>query len=60
MHVPAQGDRLITIEETANLYGISRNHLMNGANQLTRAGCLKARQMNWTPLVEPWGVGFKV
>ena len=42
MYAAAQGDRLITIEETANVYGISRNHLMKVANQLTRAGYLKA------------------
>jgi Rrf2 family nitric oxide-sensitive transcriptional repressor len=35
-------DRLITIEETAVLYGISRAHLMKVANQLTRAGYLRA------------------
>ncbi|WP_183750333.1 Rrf2 family transcriptional regulator [Pseudochelatococcus contaminans] len=35
-------DRLITIEETADLYGISRHHLMKVANQLTQAGFLKA------------------
>ena len=32
MYAAAQGDRLITIEETADLYGISRNHLMKVAN----------------------------
>ncbi len=42
MFAAARGDRLITIEETANLYGISRAHLMKVANQLTRAGFLKA------------------
>lgn len=42
MYAAAQGDRLITIEETADLYGISRAHLMKVANQLTRAGYLKA------------------
>ncbi len=36
------GDRLITIEETAKVYGISRAHLMKVANLLTRAGYLKA------------------
>jgi len=42
MYAAAQGDRLITIEETAELYGISRTHLMKVANQLTRAGFLRA------------------
>ena len=38
----ARGDELITIEETAKAYGISRTHLMKVANQLTRSGYLKA------------------
>jgi Rrf2 family nitric oxide-sensitive transcriptional repressor len=42
MYAAAQEDRLITIEETAEVYGISRAHLMKVANQLTRAGYLKA------------------
>lgn len=42
MYAAAQNDRLITIEETAAVYGISRAHLMKVANQLTRAGYLKA------------------
>lgn len=42
MYAATQGDRLITIEETAAVYGISRAHLMKVANQLTRAGYLKA------------------
>jgi Rrf2 family transcriptional regulator, nitric oxide-sensitive transcriptional repressor len=42
MFASAQSDRLITIEETAELYGISRAHLMKVANQLTRAGFMKA------------------
>jgi len=37
MYAAAQGDGLITIEEAANL--------MKVANQLTRAGYLKARQI---------------
>ncbi len=42
MYAATQGDRLITIEETAELYGISRAHLMKVANQLTRSGFLRA------------------
>ncbi len=42
MYAAAQGDRLITIKETADVYSISRAHLMKVANQLTRAGYLKA------------------
>lgn len=42
MYAAARGDSLITIEETAELYGISRAHLMKVVNQLTRAGYLKA------------------
>jgi Rrf2 family nitric oxide-sensitive transcriptional repressor len=42
MYAGARGDQLVTIEETAKLYGISRAHLMKVANQLTRAGFLKA------------------
>ena len=42
MYAAARTDRLITIEETAQLYGISRAHLMKVANQLTRSGFLKA------------------
>jgi Rrf2 family nitric oxide-sensitive transcriptional repressor len=42
MYAAARTDRLITIEETAELYWISRAHLMKVANQLTRAGFLKS------------------
>jgi Rrf2 family nitric oxide-sensitive transcriptional repressor len=42
MYAAAQNGRLITIEGTAELYGISRAHLMKVANQLTRAGFLDA------------------
>lgn len=42
MYAAARKDELITIEETAELYGLSRAHLMKVANQLTRAGFLKA------------------
>lgn len=35
-------DRLITIEEAATAYGISRTHLTKVANHLTRTGFLKA------------------
>jgi Rrf2 family nitric oxide-sensitive transcriptional repressor len=42
IYAAARRDRLITIEETARAYGISRAHLMKIANMLTRAGYLKA------------------
>ena len=42
LYAAAREDRLITIEETAERYGISRAHLMKVANVLTRAGYLKA------------------
>ncbi len=42
IYAATRSDRLITIEETADVYGISRAHLMKVANQLTRAGFLKA------------------
>ncbi|OLI63859.1 BadM/Rrf2 family transcriptional regulator, partial [Xanthomonas oryzae pv. oryzae] len=38
MYAAVRGENLITIEETGELYGISRAHLMKVANQLTRAG----------------------
>jgi Rrf2 family transcriptional regulator, nitric oxide-sensitive transcriptional repressor len=41
-HKEQRKDQLVTIEETAELYGLSRAHLMKVANQLTRAGFLKA------------------
>ncbi|WP_424630806.1 Rrf2 family transcriptional regulator [Bradyrhizobium sp. SYSU BS000235] len=42
LYAAARRDELITIEETAKVYGISKAHLMKVANQLTRAGYLKA------------------
>jgi Rrf2 family nitric oxide-sensitive transcriptional repressor len=42
MLAQAAGDRLITIEEAATRYRISKAHLMKVANELTRAGFLKA------------------
>lgn len=42
MMAAAHPDRLVTIEETANAYGISRAHLMKVANLLTRQGFLEA------------------
>lgn len=42
MYAAAKAGQLVTIEETAQVYGISRAHLMKVANQLTRAGFLKA------------------
>lgn len=42
MFTHAAGDRLVTIEEMAEAYGISRAHLMKVATKLTRAGFLTA------------------
>lgn len=42
MYAAARADRLITIEETATVYGISQAHLMKVANQLVRAGFLRS------------------
>jgi len=41
MYASAAGERLITIEETAKTYNISRAHLMKVVNILTRSGYLK-------------------
>jgi Rrf2 family nitric oxide-sensitive transcriptional repressor len=42
MYAAAREGELVTIEETATRYGISRTHLMKVANLLTRAGYLTA------------------
>ena len=42
MYVTAQGDRLATIQEIADRYGISKNHLMKVVHQLTRKGYLES------------------
>lgn len=42
MYAAAREGELVTIEETAGRYGISRTHLMKVANLLTRAGYLTA------------------
>jgi Rrf2 family nitric oxide-sensitive transcriptional repressor len=42
MYAAMHDDRLITIEEAAGAYGISRAHLMKVTNELTRSGYLKA------------------
>ncbi|WP_428413628.1 RrF2 family transcriptional regulator [Pararhizobium sp.] len=41
MMVTAHSDRLVTIEETARAYDISRAHLMKVAHHLVRQGFLK-------------------
>lgn len=42
MYAATHGERLITIEETAATYRISRTHLMKVCHQLTKAGFLRA------------------
>ena len=42
MYAAVRREHLITIEETAERYGISRTHLMKVANLLTRSGYLTA------------------
>jgi Rrf2 family nitric oxide-sensitive transcriptional repressor len=42
MFAASNTDRLVTIEETSRRFAISRGHLMKVANELTRAGFLKA------------------
>jgi len=42
MYTHAAGDRLVTIEEMAGSYRVSRAHLMKVVNALTRAGYLQA------------------
>lgn len=42
MFTHAAGDRLVTIEEMADAYDISRAHLMKVVNALTRTGYLTA------------------
>ncbi|HEV7337427.1 MAG TPA: Rrf2 family transcriptional regulator [Bosea sp. (in: a-proteobacteria)] len=42
MYAATRDGQLITIEETAAVYGISRAHLMKVANLLVRAGFLKS------------------
>ena len=41
MYAATAGERLITIEETAKTYDVSRAHLMKVVNILTRTGYLK-------------------
>ena len=41
MYAATAGDRLVTVEETAKAYDISRGHLMKVVNVLTRTGYIK-------------------
>jgi len=44
LYTAAAGDRLVTIEETARAYGISKAHLMKVVNILTRTGYVKGKR----------------
>lgn len=41
MYAGVAGDRLVTVEETAKVYNVSRAHLMKVVSLLTKAGYLK-------------------
>ena len=41
MYAAARNDRLVTITEVANAFGISRNHLVKVVNNLGHQGCLE-------------------
>jgi Rrf2 family nitric oxide-sensitive transcriptional repressor len=47
IYAAAHHDRLVTIEEVANAYSISRGHLMKVANTLTRNDLLRAVRGAW-------------
>lgn len=42
MYAASENDRLVTIDETAKVYDISKAHLMKVVNMLTRGGYLKS------------------
>ncbi|MBN9244717.1 MAG: Rrf2 family transcriptional regulator [Mesorhizobium sp.] len=42
MYAASAGERLITIEEAARVFGVSKTHLNKVANTLTRAGYLRS------------------
>jgi len=61
MYAAIRGERLITIEETAATYRISRTHLMKVCHQLTKAGFLRAvrgRSGGLTLARAPSGIGI--
>lgn len=56
MYAGTHPDRLVTITETAEVYDVSRAHLMKVVNALTRAGYLKGvrgRSGGFTLAMEP-------
>ena len=56
MYAAAAGDRLVTVEETARAYGVSRAHLMKVVNALTRSGYIhgvRGRSGGFTLAREP-------
>ena len=54
IYVTAQGDRLATIQEIADRYGISKNHLMKVVHQLVSVSNQSPRISIWASWCARW------